>query len=240
MSIGQWVKILLGFIFILCLVGSESAPPMEQLMLSVFRQLQIRPHVYVLHHGGRTEKSFQYKEIAPLAKYFTHVLRLPSPQERRGQRHISYSSSGVCQQKWDCSIQVINFEPHHTWVQPFISIRIKGEGLPEKRFFHLRQLVQQALVDVNVQPRFDFSIQGKTANKDGARLLQKALSTLHASPVEAIRQQPFISISAFTPLVTERLRTLGGWMNVQTAARIERTTGMLVFTLGSPIITMEY
>lgn len=237
----QLIKICLGCIFSLGLVSSADTPPVDQTMLTVLQKLQITPQQYMLHHGGRTEKLWHRDEMDQLANALARSFHLNHPQKMLDTRSIEYKATGSWKRKLLISIRVVNMKPEQTWSQPYISIRLSGDGKPGIHFYQAREQLKTVLKDVNVSANLDFAIQGtKPAILDGKLYVKSALRQLHATEVEAVQDYPLISQSAYSPLMEQKLRTRGGWMNVQVAARIDRTHQQMIFTLGSPIITIEY
>ncbi|SHE96549.1 TATA-box binding [Seinonella peptonophila] len=242
MKSSQLIKLSLLFLFSLCLMGTANGPGLEQAMKTVFQQLRITPSFYVVHHGGRTESLWRRSEIDQLARYLAHELHLAEPMRSSHAQNIEFSSSGFWRPLGMIDLKVSNLEPGRTWTRPYLSIRITGKGERwEESFFTSRKVIERILTELKIQPQIDLSVQGTKKNVvNGQQYVAEAQRLLHAREVEGIQTDSFLSQSGYTPFSTRSLKTRGGWMNVQIASRIAPDQKRLIFTIGSPIITIEY
>lgn len=86
-------------------------------------------------------------------------------------------------------------------------------------------------------------IKGLISDKMDGSLYMKAnnlLEDFSASPVEKIKEETFISLSAYTEQWKPSIQTQGNPMNLQVALRKNGETGATRVTIGTPIITSEY
>ncbi|WP_078556105.1 YwmB family TATA-box binding protein [Bacillus alkalicellulosilyticus] len=80
-------------------------------------------------------------------------------------------------------------------------------------------------------------ISSETLNQSATKLIKD----LQASPVEEIKEETFLSISAYNHNWADHLETNGNKMNVQLALRYGAGLGSeTTVTIGTPIITIEY
>ncbi|EIT83869.1 hypothetical protein A374_17579 [Fictibacillus macauensis ZFHKF-1] len=68
----------------------------------------------------------------------------------------------------------------------------------------------------------------------------KLMTTFSAVPVEELKEETFVSISAYNKEWNDQLITAHQAMNLQIAIRSEGIGGKTVVTIGTPIITSEY
>ncbi|MDN4071616.1 YwmB family TATA-box binding protein [Fictibacillus terranigra] len=66
------------------------------------------------------------------------------------------------------------------------------------------------------------------------------MTTFSAVPVEELKEETFVSISAYTKHWDEKLNTAHKAMNLQIAIRNQGMGGQTAVTIGTPIITSEY
>jgi hypothetical protein len=66
------------------------------------------------------------------------------------------------------------------------------------------------------------------------------LDAFNAKEIEALKEESFISTSAYTPMFAERIETNKEAMNLQLAIRTEGLGGKTNIIVGTPIITIEY
>jgi hypothetical protein len=171
-----------------------------------------------------------------------HSLKLSSISKQEDIQGIHYTLKGNFGRNLFIELNVINDEPSKKAVQPYISIKISGRGKPNGELAKARNRLTQVLQANKIIPHFHFSIQGSIPMKS-SRLdhpIVQAFEKLHAKEVESMRTSHTVSLSAYSPLIEESLKTEGGLMNIQAATRVNHEKQRLMFTLGTPIITIEY
>jgi hypothetical protein len=113
-----------------------------------------------------------------------------------------------------------------------IESNIIGE-LVEERIHELE------LHDATTYIQIQASDKSKTTEIE--KTAQKLIQELGAKPVEALKENLFVSYSAYNPDWTSYLETNGNKMNVQVAIRENQRMGAgTTVTIGTPIITTEY
>ncbi|MDP4162933.1 MAG: YwmB family TATA-box binding protein [Bacillota bacterium] len=70
--------------------------------------------------------------------------------------------------------------------------------------------------------------------------VNNVLSDFNAKEIEALKEDTFMSVTAYSPMFTESLTSKKGSMNLQVAVRSERLGGRTTIVVGTPIITIEY
>lgn len=68
----------------------------------------------------------------------------------------------------------------------------------------------------------------------------RLMTTFSAVPVEQLKEETFVSISAYTKHWDEKINTAHKAMNLQIAIRNQGMGGQTAVTIGTPIITSEY
>lgn len=104
----------------------------------------------------------------------------------------------------------------------------------------IKDVFNKILLDYNINAHTDFSFQGSSrvgANSAIVRVIEKNLS---AKKIESLNSASTTSISAYSPYLDEGFKITKGNMNLQIASRMNYATNTLIFTLGSPVITIEY
>jgi hypothetical protein len=238
----QLVPVSLCVILSLLLTGSDLKPTTEHILLQVFQSIGVKPEYFVLHHGGRTSTRINRGQADAFVHQLADQLNFKSVSKEVRADGIRYSATGQIGRNITAELNVINDEPEKQWMQPYISIRVKGRGKPGRELEQARSLLAVTLQSNAIIPHFHFSIQG-TISSAPSRLEQpivQAFQKLHAKEVESMLTTHTASISAYSPMLPGGLKTKGGWMNLQAAARVNHDTRRLIFTLGTPIITIEY
>ncbi|PTX62531.1 TATA-box binding protein [Melghirimyces profundicolus] len=227
-------------------IAFSTAPRDEEKLIRTFSRTGAEAERYMLHHGGRTDRNFTPDDVQGLARGLAGELGLDSVRVRKTPDGTRFESEGRWSRNILLELTVINDRSYDLFVQPYISIRAEGSGLPDSRLFDTRKRLNRALQKYRIQPRTHFSIQGRLhagGRADGRerdRMIDRIMKELGAGEVESMHAERTVSVSAYTPLFNGGLQTRGGTMNVQVAAKDGHGDGEVVLTLGTPIITIEY
>ncbi|MED1202930.1 YwmB family TATA-box binding protein [Heyndrickxia acidicola] len=106
-----------------------------------------------------------------------------------------------------------------------------------------RKFNNKLAVLFNEKPLIFSCIKGEFNDKMDNVLLPKAnniLKSLKAVKKEDLEEEDFVSISAYSPLFSEKLPTKNSSMNVQVGLRKTGLGAKTTFVIGTPIITIEY
>lgn len=235
----KWTYLFIGLFFSLILMGSEAKPSTDQLLWETMNKLEMRVERTVYHHGERISYLILTNQLDQLVEKMASDLRLGVPTKQVNRDGIRYEASGT-HGNVTTDLTVVNDQFMKTWSKPFISIRIMQRG--QKYEQSIYQRFAQFLARYQLKPNIDCSMQGSKPYQDERfeHLLTKTFRYLHASEVEAARTKQMMSISGWSPRLSGSLQTRGGQMNLQVATRLDEQTNRLLFTIGSPIITIEY
>lgn len=238
----RFLSFIICIILTLFLVGSQMELQTEQLLLQTFQSVGAEPEHYVLHHGSRTTQLLARNQLDGWVKRIEESLHTTSSRKQKEPDGVRYTALGKIGRNLKVEINVINDEPQKEWSHPYVSIQVTGRGKPGLEWTLARKRVADILYSNGMSPHFHYSIQGSQPFPS-SRLEQpivQALEKLQAKEVESMRTNHTISISAYSPLLPNGLKTGGGLMNIQAATRVNHDTNRLIFTLGTPIITIEY
>jgi hypothetical protein len=149
-----------------------------------------------------------------------------------------YENSSV-KEKIQLVTTVTNKKP-----QTYILYEVKGFGWSEKRTKTVLKNVEKKLSKIFVkEPTFFSCVKGEFSDKMKGVLLNQAnhlLAEFQAKPIEALQEETFVSVSAYTEKWENALPSTNQLMNIQLALR---TTGLgekTTVVVGTPIITIEY
>lgn len=238
---GKWRWIGICACVVLCVVLTNSVgvyPQPERQLVNVFRMLGIKSHKYVLHVGDYTQPMTN-----KTLKIFLHqaqtTFRL-SPVSKRIQTDGSwYTMTGTGGLSVRFSLFIYGRLASN--VKPYLSIQFIGSGIPEREFFRAHAKLFHYLKSNHMQPHLHFSLQGTTSmNRSLNQLTTQVIDQLLVKKIEMVQSKNFMSISGYSPLLIDMIKTKGGMMNLQIAARVNKTSNQTVVTLGTPIITIEY
>lgn len=125
----------------------------------------------------------------------------------------------------------------------YVSYEIKGEKWDESTAKRASKLLQSRTELIFKQKTVVFScIKGvfNDEKKFGRSQVNGILSSLQAKEKEAISEEDFLSVSAYSSLFSQALSLPGEEMNLQIGLRKSNAGHGTYFTVGTPILTNEY
>ncbi|MBT2690538.1 YwmB family TATA-box binding protein [Bacillus sp. ISL-47] len=128
-------------------------------------------------------------------------------------------------------------------VQTYVIYEAKGQGW-EKEEQSLATTLNSKISDIFRGNATIFScIQGEfngKINKSLPDTVNQLLAAFKAKEIEALKEDQFISTSAYSPLLGESIETNGKEMNMQLGLRTKGMGAKTTIVIGTPIITIEY
>ena len=127
----------------------------------------------------------------------------------------------------------------------YIVYRVSGkQWTKQTKSFFASDQYKNRLTDIFLgEPTIFSSIRGTINDKMDTVLSETAknlMKRFKAKEVEALNEKDFISVSAYSPLFKESIRTKNDNMNVQIGLRQEGLGAGTTVVVGTPIITIEY
>lgn len=96
----------------------------------------------------------------------------------------------------------------------------------------------------DVEPEVNISItgclEGHLPDKEVEELCSRVFGSINADKVEGISEDGLISVSAFSPSISDTIRVNGRRVNVNLASRYNSYEGKTYIWLATPVITTEY
>lgn len=235
-------RLCLCFGLILCciMVGSEIKPLPDQILLNTIQQLHGKVELVNYHYGSRVTDWMLAEQVDSFAWKLANDLNCLSVQKRQDHFGVHYQAERK-DANWTTRLHVLNDQPHHALAKPYVSIQIRGSDTDVSSSVYRR--LKHLLVKYHFPPNIHFTLQGRIPSIQGSirQVIAQAFQLLHAKEVEGIYTEQFISSSAISRILPDRgLKTQHGKMNVQAALKMNREKNQFLFTIGSPIITIEY
>lgn len=236
----KWTYLFLGLLSSFILIGSQVKPESDQILWETAKKLGIQVNQIVYHHGSRMQEPVEFSQVDQLVSQMANDLKLPSVQKQESSDGVRYQSQNKVG-SLTTQLTVVNDQPRKKWCKPYISMQMVLEGdsrLEPSIHHHLNRFFAQ----YRITPQLDYSLQGSKSfqHEPKEQLIQETFAHLQAKEVEAVRTRQVVSVSAWSPMLSGSIKTHGGLMNLQVATRINEETQQLLFTIGSPIITIEY
>lgn len=104
--------------------------------------------------------------------------------------------------------------------------------------------LKQSLEYVNITPVININIQGsldqKTTFKTRKEVVMNLFKNLSASVSESLIEEEVISLTGFSEKLNSSLNSNNNQINIQIASRFNLLDSKTTFTIGTPIITIEY
>jgi hypothetical protein len=223
----------------LCLVGSDVHHSSENILFQSLQEMGFRLEYYVLHHGERTTQPMTSVQIEQWVKHLQQALQSAPVEKQNHAEEIYYMTVKEITPNIKITLKIVNDRPLQQRNCPYVSVQLAGNGIPDPT---VRRQITELLHANGIIPHFHTSLQG--SKPLFATSLEEPITSifqrLQAYEVEAMRTDYTVSISAYSPLLQERLPTAGGVMNLQAATRVNRQSHRLMLTIGVPIITIEY
>lgn len=235
-----WTYLFLGLLSSLLLIGSQGKPENDQVLWETAKKLGIQVNQIVYHHGSRMQEAVKWNQVDQLVRQMAYDLKLSSIQKHESADGIRYQAQKKVGHL-TTQLTVVNDQPKQKWCKPYISIQMLLEGAPHLEPSVHHQL-KSFLARYQIHPQLDYSLQGSKSvqHEPKEQLIRETFSHLQAKEVEAVRTTQVVSVSAWSPMLSGSIKTHGGLMNLQVATRINEEAKQLLFTIGSPIITIEY
>ncbi|MFS0593349.1 YwmB family TATA-box binding protein [Cytobacillus horneckiae] len=156
-----------------------------------------------------------------------------------------YEAVGVLRENGSMteSIKILS-TPINDEVQTYLIYEAKGADLEEKEQEKLGEKLEGRIVDIfRGNPRIFSCIIGDFSGKMSESMplkMKELLTAFNAKEIEALKEEHFMSTSAYTPKFKESIRTNGEDMNLQIGLRKEGLGAKTTIVIGTPIITIEY
>ncbi|MBA4536657.1 YwmB family TATA-box binding protein [Bacillus aquiflavi] len=128
--------------------------------------------------------------------------------------------------------------------ETYITYEIKGYKWSKEAELFVSKIAKKKIDDIFRGNVTIFScIKGEFSDRIEKALSRKAnkfLTILDGEEIEALSEDSFVSVSAYTPLLGEVISNETNKMNLQLALRTEGLGARTTIVVGTPIITVEY
>jgi hypothetical protein len=108
-----------------------------------------------------------------------------------------------------------------------------------KSFFASKRFQNRLSTIFRKKPTLFSCMKGEVSDRID-KALPKLMSIFHANKIEALKEDTFMSVSAFSPMFSESIENKRNNMNLQIGIRSEGLGAKTTVVIGTPIITIEY
>ncbi|MGG5255167.1 YwmB family TATA-box binding protein [Neobacillus sp. SM06] len=240
------VLLLIGFSSLF--IGNKTSVASGELdlekMVSVFKNENILLKDWSLY---AREHAVNLKNEEEVRKY-VQKLKQNFPDWKWSDLHTS--------QKWEVTAVSPTSKNHQESLQiltthtngpayTYVVYRVSGkQWTKQTESFFTTDQYKNRLTDIFLgNPTIFSSIKGKINDKMDTALPKTAkniMKRFKAKEIEALKEDQFISVSAYSPLFKESIQTKNDNMNLQIGLRNEGLGAGTTVVVGTPILTIEY
>lgn len=134
--------------------------------------------------------------------------------------------------------------PTNGQVQTYVIYEVKGQGWNQRLQLELQKHISSRITDIfRGNPTIFSCMKGEFNDKMNRTLSKKmeiVLNAFKAKEIEALKEETFISASAYSSMFTGSVETNGNDMNLQIGMRNQGLGEETTIVVGTPIITIEY
>lgn len=195
-----------------------------------------------LHTREKTENLQSLKEVT----HFTHQLKKQYPHWSWTEKTSGSHMETVAVHKSNTHKETIKIlsTPTKGGYQTYVIYEVNGHKWDDSLEKEISQLVQGRISDIFRENTTIFScLKGEFNGKIDKTLpeeLNRLQAAFHAEKIEALSEQQFISMSAYSTMFDQTVETNGKNMNLQIGIRDQGLGGKTTVVVGTPILTIEY
>lgn len=128
--------------------------------------------------------------------------------------------------------------------QVYLIVSLLSNSTNQKGFTQNYAYLKNALENASVTPKIKVNIQGaldqKLSHSSQKQKIMDMFNSLGAYVSEGLNEKEVISLSVFSKKLSNSIKSEEYQMNVQIASRFDPLDGKTTFTIGTPLITIEY
>lgn len=126
----------------------------------------------------------------------------------------------------------------------YIAVSLVSDGWSDEGYLKNFDFMSQSLQALSIKPEVKINLQGnmnkQVSHGEQQQMINKMFSYLEASVTEGLNEQEVISLTGYSNLLSSSIESNGTPINVQIASRYDPINKKTKFTIGTPVITMEY
>ncbi|ASK61314.1 hypothetical protein CFK37_03530 [Virgibacillus phasianinus] len=218
------------------------------LLMSTFSEANIETGEVILNYGG-VVKSYKdpgnldsyKKELGQQLSINLKLITEPGQKDLikyQGHKNISSTSNTILR------VALAGVLHENGTYRAHLMVSLKGNVANEEDFLKSYAYLKQILEGVSVVPKINVNIQGTVDRKLNHTVQQQMImnmfDNLEATYSEGLNEEEIISLTGFSKKLSYLVETKNNHINVQIASRFDATEGKTIFTIGTPVITMEY
>ncbi|WP_188453321.1 YwmB family TATA-box binding protein [Virgibacillus oceani] len=128
--------------------------------------------------------------------------------------------------------------------QVYLIVSLLSYSIDQNGFSQNYDYLKNALENASVTPNIKVNIQGsvnqKLTHSGQKQKIMDMFNSLGASVSEGLNEKEVISLSGYSKKLSNSIKSDKYNMNIQIASRFDPLDGITTFTIGTPLITIEY
>lgn len=129
-------------------------------------------------------------------------------------------------------------------VQAYVLYEVKGLDWNQQLQFELQQQMSNRISDIfRGNPIYFSCMKGEfndKMNKTLSKKMERVLNAFQAKEIEGLKEETFLSTSAYSTMFKGSVKTNENEMNLQIGIRHQGLGGKTTLVVGTPIVTIEY
>ncbi|UYG98078.1 YwmB family TATA-box binding protein [Cytobacillus firmus] len=224
---------------------SEIADEDGLLLIDTFKKMNIRGEKILLNFsnqiGSNENAEYIHKYETNLEQAFSLDLKLTTDQSQKDIiKYEGFSST----KSTNLQIVWVGVQDDYGKYNSFLVVTFTSGILKEGDYLENYLSLYQSLQALSINPAINVNIQGninrKVAHDEQLQLINKMFNELEAIKTEGLNEKQVISLTGRSKQLSHSIDSNGTPINVQIASRYDPVTKKTKFTIGTPVITMEY
>ncbi|MDC3417587.1 YwmB family TATA-box binding protein [Aquibacillus salsiterrae] len=218
------------------------------LLIDTFEKADIKMERLMLNYTGVVDtfkNTSNVEEVKnEIEQAFSINLSLTSAPDNKdlikylGQKTISALPNATIQ------VTLANVLHENGAYQAHLILSLSSNLTDKTDFVNAYSYLEKSLETISVDSKIKVNIQGtanqKLSHDQQQKVIMDMLSDINASVREGLNEKDVISLTGYSEKINYSLKSNNKPINVQMASRYDSLSGNTVFTIGTPLITMEY
>ncbi|MDQ0269239.1 YwmB family TATA-box binding protein [Cytobacillus purgationiresistens] len=239
---------IIGIVGILMIqLGNHSNAAQTELTLSEMAQVLQNENIMIQGWSVHAREKVEDLKTLQEVKAYTNDVKTTFAQwdwtVNESNGHFEAVAVFNEQQNMTESLKILS-TPTNGQMQTYLIYEAEGAGLEEQIQEGLYKTIESRISDIFLADPTIFScIKGVFSDKMDESMpykMNELLTAFNAKEIEALKEEHFMSTSAFSPMFTESIQSNGKDMNLQIGLRKEGLGAKTTIVIGTPIITIEY
>jgi TATA-box binding len=214
--------------------GLEELPAISEILQAE----NIMIHEWSLYAREKMDAALQDDKAKELMEQFPDW-EWSTSSDAKHKEYTAISASSEFQE----TIQLVS-NPENHQAPAYVIYEVKGPSWGTNADIFLKKEISERMSDIFRGNATIFScIKGKFNDKIETALpdnVNRLLKAFNGKEIEALKEDKFISVSAYSPHFTTSIKKNNDRMNLQIAVRNDGLGDITTVVVGTPIITIEY